>query len=59
MRCLCKEPSLNDLIADPIIRAMMACDAVGGADLHHLIDRVPARFDADTPRSRAPSKWTH
>ncbi len=44
MRCQCEEPNLNDLIADPMIRALMARDAVAEADLRHLIDRVRDRF---------------
>ncbi|MDB5361777.1 MAG: hypothetical protein JWO51_3074 [Rhodospirillales bacterium] len=44
MRCQCEEPSLNDLFADPMVRALMARDAVAEADLRRLIDRVRARF---------------
>lgn len=51
MRCHCEEPSLNDLIADPMIRALMARDAVAEADLRHLIDRVRDRFDDGTGSS--------
>ncbi len=45
MRCQCQEPSLNDLIADPMIRALMARDAVAEADLRRLIEGVRDRFD--------------
>jgi hypothetical protein len=48
MRCHCEEPSLNDLIADPMIRALMARDAVAEADLRGLIDQVRHRFDHGT-----------
>jgi hypothetical protein len=44
MRCQCEEPNLNDLIADPMIRALMARDAVAEADLRRLMDRVRDRF---------------
>ena len=52
MRCHCEEPSLNDLIADPMTRALMARDAVAEADLRRLIDRVRDQFDHGT---RAPN----
>ncbi len=57
MRCLCEEPNLNDLIADPMIRALMARDAVAEADLRRLMDRVRDRFvhGAD-PIGRPPHK---
>jgi hypothetical protein len=48
MRCHCEEPSLNDLIADPMIRALMARDAVAEADLRGLMDQVRHRFDDGT-----------
>jgi hypothetical protein len=48
MWCHCEEPSLNDLIADPMTRALMARDAVAEADLRRLIDRVRDRFDHGT-----------
>ena len=54
MRCQCEEPNLNDLIADPMIRALMARDAVAEADLRHLIDRVRDRFVHGT-RSTPPA----
>ncbi len=53
MRCLCEEPSLNDLIADPMGRALLARDAVAEADLRRLIDRVRDKFDYGT---RSPNR---
>ncbi len=53
MRCQCEEPSLNDLIADPMIRALMARDAVAEADLRGLMDQVRDRFDYGT---RSPTR---
>lgn len=53
MRCLCEEPSLNDLIADPMVRALMARDAVAEADLRRLIDRVRDKLDYGT---RSPNR---
>lgn len=54
MLCQCEEPNLNDLIADPMVRALMARDAVAEADLRHLIDRVRDRFVHGT-RSAPPA----
>ena len=53
MRCQCEEPNLNDLIADPMVRALMARDAVAEADLRRLMEGVRDRFDHGT-RSAAP-----
>lgn len=53
MQCHCEEPSLNELIADPMTRALMARDAVAEADLRRLIDRVRDRLDHGT---RAPNR---
>jgi hypothetical protein len=44
MRCQCEEPNLNDLIADPMIRVLMARDAVAETDLRQLFDSVRDRF---------------
>jgi len=44
MRCQCEEPNFNDLIADPMIRALMARDAVAEADLRRLMEGVRDRF---------------
>lgn len=48
MRYPCEEPSLNELIADPMVRALMARDAVAEADLRQLIERVRNRLDCGT-----------
>jgi hypothetical protein len=59
MRCQCEEPNLNDLIADPMIRALMARDAVAEADLRRLIDRVRDRFVHGTRSAHHPLSKTH
>jgi hypothetical protein len=59
MRCLCEEPNLNDLIADPVIRVLMARDAVAEADLRRLIERVRDRFDHGTRSSGSVLSKTH
>ncbi|HEV2678075.1 MAG TPA: hypothetical protein VGV37_26320 [Aliidongia sp.] len=59
MRCQCDEPNLNDLIADPMVRALMARDAVAEADLRHLMDRVRDRFVHGTHSASAPLNKTH
>jgi len=57
MRCQCEEPNLNDLIADPMIRALMARDAVAEADLRRLMAHVRDRFvHAAEPKSPQPCK---
>ena len=59
MRCQCEEPNFNDLIADPMIRVLMARDAVAEADLRRLMEGVRDRFDRGS-RSAAPlSRKTH
>jgi len=49
MRCGCREPSLNEMMQDPIVKAVMARDAVKEIDLRRLIERVGASysFEAD------------
>jgi hypothetical protein len=49
MRCGCREPSLNEMMQDPIVKAVMARDAVKETDLRRLIERVGASysFEAD------------
>lgn len=49
MQCGCKEPSLNELMQEPIIRAVMASDAVREPDLRQLLAQVRDAYD--TPRS--------
>ncbi len=40
MSCYCNEPSLNEIMQEPIIRAVMERDAVREADLRLLLERV-------------------
>ncbi len=40
MSCKFQEPDLDDVIDDPIVRAVMMRDAVEEGDLRRLIDRV-------------------
>ena len=59
MRCQCEEPSLNDLFADPMVRALMARDAVVEADLRRLIDRVRDKLDSGTRSPGRAFNQTH
>ena len=59
MRCSCEEPSLSELIADPMVRALMARDAVAEADLRDLIERVRDRLDYGTRSPNRAFKATH
>jgi hypothetical protein len=44
MQCGCREPSLNEMMQDPIVRAVMQCDAVQETELRRLIDRVRTTY---------------
>jgi hypothetical protein len=46
-----KEPTLAELMAEPIIRAVMVSDAVREADLRQLIAAVSTRLESQRPRS--------
>jgi hypothetical protein len=50
MRCGCREPSLNEMMQDPIIKAVMRRDAVKETELRTLIDRVRATYVFDVER---------
>src|SRR5271154_6679799 len=53
MQCQCREPSLNELMRDPIIRAVMARDAVEETALRRMLDRVGTAYwatDSDNQR---------
>ncbi len=52
MQCQCKEPSLNELMQEPIIRAIMASDAVREPDLRQLLAQVRDSYDAASIRYR-------
>ena len=39
------EPTITELLDDPVIEAVMARDGVARADLVHLIDEVRGRLD--------------
>jgi hypothetical protein len=45
MWCNCREPSLNEIMQDPIIKALMRRDAVKEAELRRLMARVGATYD--------------
>lgn len=59
MQCLCEEPSLNDLFADPMVRTLMARDSVVEADLRRLIDRVRDKLDYGTRSPNRAFSKTH
>jgi hypothetical protein len=44
MHCNRREPSLNEMMQDPIVRAIMARDAVKEVDLRRLMARVGATY---------------
>ncbi|HEX2117444.1 MAG TPA: hypothetical protein VHM01_23825 [Alphaproteobacteria bacterium] len=51
------EPSIQELLDDPVIEAVMARDGVDRAELEHLIDDVRGRLAArDIRRQRAERK---
>ena len=55
MRCGCREPSLNEMMQDPIVKAVMARDAVKEAELRRLMDRLRAAYSFSAegrPRGR-------
>ncbi|MGB8841152.1 MAG: hypothetical protein WCC64_08755 [Aliidongia sp.] len=44
MQCGCQELSLNELMQDPIIKAVMQCDAVKEAELRRLMARARTTY---------------
>ena len=50
MLCECKEPSLSELLREPIVRAVMACDLVEESELRRLIARAREEY------ARAPAR---
>jgi hypothetical protein len=44
-----REPTLEDLLSEPIIRTVMASDGVRGADIRRLLQRVRARDEQNAP----------
>jgi hypothetical protein len=47
----CKEPSFNEMMREPIIRAVMECDAVEETELRGLLDRMRVAYD-EVPTTR-------
>jgi len=50
MQCGCREPSLNEMMQDPIVQAVMLCDAVQEAELRLLLERIGAAYDIEADR---------
>jgi hypothetical protein len=48
MGCYRKEPELNDLLADPIVQAVMDRDSVEELELRRLIDKVRLSMGAES-----------
>ena len=48
MRSSSREPSLNEMMRDPIIKAVMQRDAVKEAELRGLIERVRAVYEFES-----------
>ena len=53
MQCQCREPSLNELMQEPIIRAVMARDAVEEAALRRMLDRLSLAYLEDEGGKKA------
>ena len=53
MSCHFREPSLNELMQEPIIRAVMASDDVEEKTLRRMLDRLSAAY-RDTGLERRP-----
>ena len=45
------EPSLEEVLDDPVIQAMMACDRVGREDLLDLVGLARARLSGEDARA--------
>ncbi len=54
MLCQRKEPNLDEMMRDPIIQAVMACDSVREAELRHLLERMRRRIEPSRERAEAP-----
>ncbi len=50
--CHCSEPSLTEMMREPIIRAVMDRDAVAESDLRRLLDRVRISYQASNIQRR-------
>lgn len=47
------EPTIRELLDDPVIEAMMARDGVARADLVHLMDEIRGRLERQGARELA------
>jgi hypothetical protein len=47
MQCWSREPNLNEMMQDPIVKAVMLRDAVQEGDLRRLLARTRAAYAAD------------
>jgi hypothetical protein len=47
MRCGCREPSLNEMMQDPIVKAIMVRDAVKEVELRRLMARIGAVYSVE------------
>jgi hypothetical protein len=45
-----REPTLDDVLSDPVVHALMACDRVDAEALRALLERVQQRAHARQPR---------
>jgi hypothetical protein len=54
MLCGCREPSLNELMQEPIVKALMRRDAVEELELRRLLEQVGAAYGLgeNAPRAR-------
>jgi hypothetical protein len=47
------EPSLGELLGDPVLHLLMARDGVACADLLDIVDAARSRLGVDAPRAQA------
>jgi hypothetical protein len=52
MQCECQEPSLNEMMQEPIIRAVMARDSVKETELRSLLERVRTTYTSEATHGR-------
>ena len=43
MSCNCREPTLEEILSDPTVRAMMAADAVDPHELEAMLEALARR----------------
>jgi hypothetical protein len=54
MRCDTAEPSIEEILADPIVRALMTADGVRADELEALLRSIAKRLQAGASESLRP-----